>query len=187
MIAVVADDLTGAAELAAAGLSFGLKPRIVREPPRESGAADLLVLDTDSRSLSATDAALRVSAFAESLKRLRPEAVYKKTDSVLCGHVQAENGVPVCGMPDRLFEGGDDVSEWADAVADALKKTRGPAVVAICQDVAVLRFAASEFGLKESLRLSVHSGSDKFSIYPAMNRAIKESAAGLHLKTAGTT
>jgi hypothetical protein len=55
------------------------------------------------------------------------------------------------------------------------------------QDVAVLRFAAEQFGLKESLRLSVHSGSDKFAIYPIMNRIIKKYDAGLHIKTAGTT
>ncbi|MFA5689562.1 MAG: tagaturonate epimerase family protein [Kiritimatiellales bacterium] len=55
------------------------------------------------------------------------------------------------------------------------------------QDVAVLRFAAEQFGLKNTLRLSVHSGSDKFAIYPAMNRIIKKYNAGLHVKTAGTT
>ncbi len=55
------------------------------------------------------------------------------------------------------------------------------------QDVAVLRFAAEQFGLKETLRLSVHSGSDKFAIYPAMNRIIKKYGVGLHVKTAGTT
>ncbi len=54
-------------------------------------------------------------------------------------------------------------------------------------DVAALAFAAQEFGLKKTLRLSVHSGSDKFSIYPAMNRVIKKFGAGLHIKTAGTT
>lgn len=55
------------------------------------------------------------------------------------------------------------------------------------QDVAVLRFSAEQFGLKKSLRLSVHSGSDKFAIYPVMNRIIKKYGAGLHVKTAGTT
>ncbi len=55
------------------------------------------------------------------------------------------------------------------------------------QDVAVLRFASEQFGLKPNLRLSVHSGSDKFAIYPAMNRVIKKYNAGLHVKTAGTT
>jgi hypothetical protein len=55
------------------------------------------------------------------------------------------------------------------------------------QDILVLRFAVSEFGLPENLKLSVHSGSDKFSIYPVINRLIKKHTAGLHLKTAGTT
>mgnify|MGYP006293833903 CR=1 FL=1 len=55
------------------------------------------------------------------------------------------------------------------------------------QDLAVVAFAIAEFGLPASLKLSVHSGSDKFSIYPAMNAALRRHAAGLHLKTAGTT
>lgn len=54
-------------------------------------------------------------------------------------------------------------------------------------DVAALRFASEQFGLKGSLRLSVHSGSDKFAIYPAINRILKKFKTGVHLKTAGTT
>jgi len=55
------------------------------------------------------------------------------------------------------------------------------------QDIAVLKLAAEKFGLKNTLRLSVHSGSDKFAIYPVMNRIIKKFETGLHIKTAGTT
>lgn len=55
------------------------------------------------------------------------------------------------------------------------------------QDLAVISFAIAEFGLPETLKLSVHSGSDKFSIYPSINRNLKKHGAGLHLKTAGTT
>ena len=54
-------------------------------------------------------------------------------------------------------------------------------------DIAVISFAVKTFGLPNNLKLSVHSGSDKFSIYPPINRAIRELNAGLHLKTAGTT
>ena len=54
-------------------------------------------------------------------------------------------------------------------------------------DIAVIAFAAKTFGLPDNLKLSVHSGSDKFSIYPAINRALRDFGAGLHLKTAGTT
>ena len=55
------------------------------------------------------------------------------------------------------------------------------------QDLAVIRFAVKEFGLPETLKLSIHSGSDKFSIYGPIHKAIRKFDAGLHLKTAGTT
>jgi hypothetical protein len=54
-------------------------------------------------------------------------------------------------------------------------------------DLCVIRFAVKEFGLPEMLKLSVHSGSDKFSIYAPIGNAIRRHNAGLHLKTAGTT
>jgi tagaturonate epimerase len=55
------------------------------------------------------------------------------------------------------------------------------------QDLAVIDFAVKRFGLPANLKLSVHSGSDKFSIYKPIKEAIKKFDAGLHLKTAGTT
>ena len=55
------------------------------------------------------------------------------------------------------------------------------------QDLAVIALAVAEFGLPENLKLSIHSGSDKFSIYGPMYRALQEFDAGVHLKTAGTT
>lgn len=55
------------------------------------------------------------------------------------------------------------------------------------QDLAVIAFAVGTFGLPANLKLSVHSGSDKFSIYRPIARAIRDFGAGLHLKTAGTT
>ncbi len=55
------------------------------------------------------------------------------------------------------------------------------------QDVAVLNLAIVEFGLPDDLKLSIHSGSDKFSLYPIIKAAINKFDAGLHLKTAGTT
>jgi len=54
-------------------------------------------------------------------------------------------------------------------------------------DLAVIAFTIREFGLPADLKLSVHSGSDKFSIYGPIRRAIRRMGAGLHIKTAGTT
>jgi hypothetical protein len=53
-------------------------------------------------------------------------------------------------------------------------------------DLAVIAHAIKSYGLPASLKLSVHSGSDKFSIYPAIKRALARTGAGLHIKTAGT-
>lgn len=55
------------------------------------------------------------------------------------------------------------------------------------RDLAVIAFATDTFDLPANLKLSVHSGSDKFGIYRAMGDAIRRFDAGLHLKTAGTT
>jgi tagaturonate epimerase len=54
-------------------------------------------------------------------------------------------------------------------------------------DVAAIAYAIQQYGLPGDLKLSVHSGSDKFSIYPAIHAAMQRTGAGVHLKTAGTT
>jgi tagaturonate epimerase len=54
-------------------------------------------------------------------------------------------------------------------------------------DLAVIAYAVKQYGLPANLKLSVHSGSDKFSIYPIIRKALAKTGAGLHIKTAGTT
>jgi hypothetical protein len=54
-------------------------------------------------------------------------------------------------------------------------------------DLAVIAHAVATYGLPSNLKLSVHSGSDKFSLYPIIRRALGRTGAGVHLKTAGTT
>jgi hypothetical protein len=55
------------------------------------------------------------------------------------------------------------------------------------EDIAAIAFAVQRYGLPENLKLSVHSGSDKFSIYSSIHGAMVKFDAGVHLKTAGTT
>ena len=55
------------------------------------------------------------------------------------------------------------------------------------EDLAAIAYAICTYGLPENLKLSVHSGSDKFSIYQAIHEAVNKFGAGVHLKTAGTT
>jgi len=55
------------------------------------------------------------------------------------------------------------------------------------EDLLVIDYAIKEFDLPKNLKLSIHSGSDKFSIYPVMGELIKKYDKGIHVKTAGTT
>ncbi|MFW5883323.1 MAG: tagaturonate epimerase family protein [Verrucomicrobiota bacterium] len=55
------------------------------------------------------------------------------------------------------------------------------------QDLLVIDFAVQKFGLPTDLKLSVHSGSDKFSIYEPMRTLLRKYDKGVHIKTAGTT
>jgi len=54
-------------------------------------------------------------------------------------------------------------------------------------DIATIAQAVEKYDLPRNLKLSVHSGSDKFSLYPIIRRTLPKFGAGLHIKTAGTT
>lgn len=86
-ITVLADDLTGAAEIAGILRRFGFEPHLFRTPDRAS-ARTTCVIDTDSRLLTPAAAAARV---AEALRGIEiPQRVFKKIDSLLRGPVGAE-------------------------------------------------------------------------------------------------
>jgi hypothetical protein len=91
----------------------------------------------------------------------------------------ADEGIPVQTIAPK-FSG--RFNKGVDYVGD-LDKFR----IEFEQDVAALKLAITEFGLPGDLKLSVHSGSDKFSLYPIISQVIYKYDAGLHLKTAGTT
>lgn len=55
------------------------------------------------------------------------------------------------------------------------------------EDLAVIAYAVGRYELPDNLKLSVHSGSDKFSIYEPIRKALARTGAGIHVKTAGTT
>lgn len=89
MIAVIADDFTGAAEIGGIGLRYGLRTEIETEVIPES-RAELLIIATDTRSMEAGPAQAAVAEITRDLQSLRPEFIYKKVDSVLRGNVLAE-------------------------------------------------------------------------------------------------
>lgn len=89
MIALIADDLTGAVELAGIGLRYALRVEILTLVP-PSTDADLLVIATDTRSMTEQEAVSTMADLTVQLITLKPDFLYKKVDSVLRGHVLAE-------------------------------------------------------------------------------------------------
>jgi uncharacterized protein YgbK (DUF1537 family) len=89
-IAVIADDLTGAAEIAAIGLRFGRLSAVLTNLARAHHAAAIVACDTDSRLLTPAEAASRVRTLAQSDAIAHARSVFKKTDSLLRGCVRAE-------------------------------------------------------------------------------------------------
>ncbi len=89
MIAVIADDFTGAAEIGGVGLRYGLKV-VIETSVHKQKEADLLVIATNSRSLSQEKAMRRMKNITRKVLELNPEFIFKKMDSVLRGNIAAE-------------------------------------------------------------------------------------------------
>lgn len=89
MIAVIADDLTGAAEMAGIAWRFGLSAELFLQDISDT-KADVLIVSTDSRSLPKEKALEQTRHITQQVQALHPEWVYKKTDSVLRGYVVEE-------------------------------------------------------------------------------------------------
>ena len=91
----------------------------------------------------------------------------------------ADEGIPVRTIAPRF---GGRFNKGVDYVGDV-----AGFAAEFGADCAVVRHAVGAYGLPEDLKLSVHSGSDKFSIFPAIRQAILRLDAGVHVKTSGTT
>src|ERR1035437_7179631 len=91
----------------------------------------------------------------------------------------ADEGIPVQTVAPK-FSG--RFNKGVDYVGDVAQFEREFGL-----DIAAIAYAVKQFGLPANLKLSVHSGSDKLSINPAIYACTRRFNAGVHLKTAGTT
>lgn len=89
MIGVIADDLTGAAEIGAVGFRYGLRAEVILGGA-PGNDPDLICVDTDSRSCEPMEAARRAALAARLLRDCGVDWIYKKTDSILRGNVTPE-------------------------------------------------------------------------------------------------
>ncbi len=89
MIVVIADDFSGAAELAGICLRYRLTTTVCTEELINANT-DVLLINTDSRSLKNDKAIVVTERIVKQVLQLQPEWIYKKTDSVLRGHIVDE-------------------------------------------------------------------------------------------------
>ncbi len=190
----VADSIGQEADPAAV-MAFLAKHSSLRQPLEIPGLAEPLAIDLQAFTLTArkylkavqdAGAIYRKIAAAKGEGNFITEVSMDETDTpqtppelLLILAALADEGVPVQTIAPK-FTG--RFNKGVDYVGDLLQFDKE-----FREDLAVIAFAVKEFGLPANLKLSVHSGSDKFTIYLPMRKAIHEFDTGLHLKTAGTT
>jgi len=91
----------------------------------------------------------------------------------------ADEGIPIQTIAPRFIGRFNKGVDYVGGIAQFERK--------FIDNLHVIMFAVQRYGLPANLKLSIHSGSDKFSLYPAMRRALVEYNVGVHLKTSGTT
>ena len=149
----------------------------------------LFVEKTAGKYLAAVKEAGRIYRKIEQLKGKRkfiPEVSMDETDSpqtpaelLVILVAIADEGIPIQTIAPK-FTG--RFNKGVDYQGDLQKFSQE-----FAEDLATIAFAVKKYHLPENLKLSVHSGSDKFSIYRPMREALQKFDAGVHLKTAGTT
>ena len=118
--------------------------------------------------------------------RFVPEISMDETDSpqtpvelLMILAMIADEGVPIQTIAPKFTGRFNKGVDYQGDVAQFAKEFN--------EDLAAIAYAVKTYGLPKNLKLSVHSGSDKFSIYAAIHEALTRTGAGVHLKTAGTT
>ncbi|MCL5282878.1 MAG: tagaturonate epimerase family protein [Planctomycetes bacterium] len=159
----------------------GIDARIVIDEARlRSIAAKYLVaLQQAGNTFRHIEARKDLSRFVTEVSMDETDTPQTPVDLLVILAALADEGIPAQTIAPK-FSG--RFNKGVDYVGDVSRFARE-----FEEDLAVIRFAVERFGLPGDLKLSVHSGSDKFSIYRPIHRALKQFNAGVHVKTAGTT
>jgi hypothetical protein len=159
----------------------------IDEPPLATSRAT--VAETAAQYLYATEEAGRIYRHIAASRRDRPfitEVSMDETDApqtpvelLIILAALADEHIPLQTIAPKFTGRFNKGVDYVGDVAHFEKE--------FSEDLAVIAHARQHYGLPDNLKLSVHSGSDKFSIYGPIRRAIRKTGAGVHVKTAGTT
>ncbi len=168
-------------ELCAAAEIAGIDgPVVLTRAGTEDAARHYLgAADAAGRLYREVAAAKGEGTFVTEVSMDETDAPQRPAELLVILAALADEGIPVGTVAPRFSgrfnKGVDYVGDVAGFAAE------------FAADVAVVRHAAVVYGLPADLKLSVHSGSDKFSIFPAIREVARAAGAGVHVKTSGTT
>ena len=153
--------------------------RMTREAALQAASHYLYAVAEAGRIYRYVEAQKGAGTFVTEVSMDETAAPQSPAELLLILAALADEAVPVQTIAPR-FTG--RFNKGVDYVGDAVQFERE-----FGDDVAVIAHAVRAYGLANDLKLSVHSGSDKFSIFPAIHRTLVRSGAGVHVKTSGTT
>jgi tagaturonate epimerase len=168
-------ELNGSIELAGADEAFEITPEHLKQTAQKFLAAVKKAGEVHSIVLGAKGA----GNFVPEVSMDETDRAQSPVELLIILAAIADEGIPVQTIAPK-FSG--RFNKGVDYVGDAAQFEREMAL-----DIAAIAYAVRQYGLPDNLKLSIHSGSDKFSIYPAIHANMKRFDVGVHLKTAGTT
>ena len=168
-------DLIGRIEIAGIGEPL----EITRELAASAAAKYLYAVGQAGAIYRHVKAAKGEGNFVTEVSMDETDSPQTPTELLLILAAIADEGIPVQTIAPKFTGRFNKGVDYVGNVAQFEKEFR--------DDIAVIAWAVKAFGLPSNLKLSVHSGSDKFSIYGPIRRSIEQFGAGVHVKTAGTT
>ena len=168
-------DLKGAIRLEGIGESIAITPEMLRATAEKF----LFAVQEAGKVYRKIEAAKGKGHFIAEVSMDETDTAQTPAELLIILAAIADEGIPVQTVAPK-FTG--RFNKGVDYVGNVAQFRRE-----ISQDVASIAWAVQHFRLPHNLKLSIHSGSDKFSIYPAIHAMMQKLDAGVHLKTAGTT
>ena len=168
-------ELLGAIRMEAAAQSIDITPELLRR----IAAKFLVAVQEAGKIYRKIEVVKGKGAFIPEVSMDETDSAQTPAELLIILAAIADEAIPIQTIAPK-FSG--RFNKGVDYVGDPAQFAHEMAL-----DMAAIQHAVAAYGLPSNLKLSVHSGSDKFSIYPAIHAAIQQFSAGVHLKTAGTT
>jgi tagaturonate epimerase len=168
-------ELVGAIKLEGVEQAIEITPSLLRS----TAAKFLFAVQEAGKIYRKIEAAKGKGSFIPEVSMDETDSAQTPAELLIILAAVADEGIPIQTIAPK-FSG--RFNKGVDYVGDVAQFAREMAL-----DMAAIRYAVAHYGLPANLKLSVHSGSDKFSIYSAIFESMKKFSAGVHLKTAGTT